>query len=60
MRTSDMFTLPVGLAALFGQFKAEYGQVMAGAVVSVIPVIYVFLRLQKQFIAGLTLGSVKG
>ncbi len=60
MRTNEMFTLPVGLATLFGQWKIEYGQIMAGAVVSVIPVILVFLSMQKQFIEGLTLGSIKG
>jgi len=59
MRTSDMLTLPVGLASLFGQYRVEYGQVMAGAVLSVIPVIILFLKMQKQFISGLTMGSVK-
>jgi len=60
MRSNEMFTLPVGLATLFGQWKIEYGQIMAGAVISVIPVIIVFLSMQKQFIEGLTLGSIKG
>lgn len=60
MRTTDMFTLPVGLAALFGQFKVEYGQIMAGAVISVIPVVVLFMKLQKEFIAGLTIGALKG
>ncbi|HHV62146.1 MAG TPA: carbohydrate ABC transporter permease [Firmicutes bacterium] len=60
MRTSEMFTLPVGLAALFGQWKVEYGQIMAGSVFTVLPVVVVFLSLQRQFIEGLTVGSLKG
>ncbi len=61
MRSPSMFTLPVGLAALFGSynFKIEYGQIMAGAVLSVIPVAIVFIALQRQFIEGLTVGALK-
>ncbi len=60
IRSPDMFTLPVGLASLVGPKKPEYGQLMAGGIISVIPVLLVFFTMQKQLVAGLTLGSTKG
>jgi ABC-type glycerol-3-phosphate transport system permease component len=55
----SMKTLPVGLASLVGQFNTDYGAQMAGALLSVLPVIVVFLSLQRYFIRGLTAGAVK-
>ncbi|MDD3149392.1 MAG: carbohydrate ABC transporter permease [Candidatus Gastranaerophilales bacterium] len=56
-----MRTLPVGLAIFKGSFRetTEWGQLMACAVISVIPVILVFLVGQKYFIKGIISGSVK-
>lgn len=56
-----MRTLPVGLAIFKGSFRetTEWGQLMACAVISVIPVIGVFLLGQKYFIKGIMLGGVK-
>ncbi len=55
----SMKTLPVGLASLVGQFNTDYGAQMAGALLSVLPVIVVFLSLQRYFIRGLTAGALK-
>jgi len=60
MRSDDMFTLPVGIAGLNSEQMAEYGLIMAAAVVSCIPMLLVFFAMQKQIIAGLTSGAVKG
>jgi multiple sugar transport system permease protein len=60
LSTNEKFTLPVGLASLLGTYNREYGLVMAGAVVAAIPMLVLFFSLRKQFIEGLTLGSVKG
>lgn len=60
MVTEEMFTVPVGLSALVGMQQPQYGMLMAGTFISVIPVIIIFLRMQKEFVAGLTLGAVKG
>jgi len=60
MKTEEMFTLSVGLPSLLGEFNPEWGWVMAGSFLSVIPVIAIFLRMQREFVGGLTLGSVKG
>lgn len=53
-------TLPLGLASLNGEFTSETQLIMAGAVLSLIPVVAVFLFLQRYFISGLTVGAVKG
>jgi multiple sugar transport system permease protein len=45
---------------MIGVYNQEYGMLMAGTLVSVLPVVLLFLVLQKEFIAGLTAGAVKG
>ncbi len=59
--SDSMRTLPVGLAIFKGSFRetTEWGQLMACAVISVIPVIGVFLLGQKYFIKGIMLGGMK-
>lgn len=56
-----MRTLPVGLAIFKGSFRetTQWGQLMACAVISVIPVIGVFIAGQKYFIKGIMMGGVK-
>ena len=50
LTSEENYTLPVALAIFArGQFQADYGLLMAGAVVLVLPVIIVFLFLQKRF-----------
>ncbi|HEY8721658.1 MAG TPA: carbohydrate ABC transporter permease [Pengzhenrongella sp.] len=58
--TEDKYTLPVALALYaVGQNKTEYGLLLAGAVVVVVPVILVFLALQKHFIQGIATTGIK-
>jgi ABC-type maltose transport system permease subunit len=62
MRDMDHFTLPVGMATLIGNMgntRTEYGMLLGGASLISLPVITLFIVMQKQFTAGLTLGSVK-
>ena len=54
------YTLPVALAALSREPIMEVELMMAGAVVTVLPVLLLFLLLQRYYIQGLLLGSVKG
>jgi arabinosaccharide transport system permease protein len=54
------FTLPIGLNALVSPYGSNYQLLVAGSVISVIPVLILFLCAQKNFIAGMTSGSVKG
>jgi len=53
-------TLPVALANLLGEHVLDVELMMAGAVITVLPVLLVFLILQRYYIAGLMVGSVKG
>jgi raffinose/stachyose/melibiose transport system permease protein len=53
-------TLPVGIMAFRGTYTTEWGLIFASVTISVIPVVVAYLLLSRQFIAGLTAGSVKG
>jgi ABC-type glycerol-3-phosphate transport system permease component len=58
--TRDMRTLPVGMNDFIGQYGIRYGELMASSVLISLPVVLVFFVLQRQFVAGLTAGAVKG
>jgi ABC-type glycerol-3-phosphate transport system permease component len=60
LHNRDLFTLPIALSQMIGTYNQEYGMLMAGTLVSVLPVVILFLLLQKEFVAGLTAGAVKG
>jgi lactose/L-arabinose transport system permease protein len=60
LRTDDMYTIPVALSSLIGLQRIDYGQLMMGTTLSVIPIMIFFLVLQRQFISGILSGSVKG
>lgn len=60
LHQSERFTLPIALNQLIGLYQQQYGTLMAGTFLSVLPVILLFLLLQKEFVAGLTAGAVKG
>ena len=53
-------TLMVSISAFFGEYVSEYGYAFAGIVISSLPIILLFIFLQKYFIKGLTAGAVKG
>jgi multiple sugar transport system permease protein len=56
---SNFRTLPVGLAFYLGKQSIDWGHLMAGASISAIPIILLFLIFQKQIIKGLIAGSLK-
>lgn len=58
--SESMRTLPVGLATLRGLYHVNFGNVMAGASVSALPLIILFIALQKHFTKGITVGGLKG
>lgn len=60
LQSPDQFPLSVAINQLRGLYGIDYGMIMAGTVVSIAPVLALFLLLQKEFIAGLTAGAVKG
>jgi multiple sugar transport system permease protein len=54
------YTLPVALAGLVGEHAQDTELMMAGSVLTVLPVLLVFLFLQRYYIQGVIAGSVKG
>jgi putative chitobiose transport system permease protein len=59
-RDASAMTLPVGLAGLTTAFSANFRLVAAGAILSLLPAVIVYLVGQKALVDGLTRGSVKG
>lgn len=55
-----MRTLPVGLAAFQGQYKVEWNLLMAGSVISLVPILVIYLAGQKWFVRGITLTGMGG
>ena len=54
------YTLPLLLSTLSGQYKNQYNLMMAGSLVSILPILAVYICAQKYFKEGLTVGGVKG
>jgi multiple sugar transport system permease protein len=54
------YTLPVAVANLVGEHVQDVELMMAGSVLTVVPVLLLFIFLQRYYIAGLMVGSVKG
>lgn len=60
MRSQSNFTLPIGLDALSSGFHQVWGQIMAASLLTSIPIILMFVYLEKYMVEGLTFGSVEG
>jgi multiple sugar transport system permease protein len=56
----DKMTLAAGLSYLQGQYLTDYPSIMAGALLSIIPLIIIYAIFQKQFIEGIALTGIKG
>ena len=59
LRDMEKYTLPLGLANLMGVYQQEYGILMAGIILSTVPIVLLFMAMQKEFVQGITLGAVK-
>ncbi len=57
---ADKMTLAAGLAMLIGEHTTYYEQVMAGGMISVLPLIVMFVIFQKQFVEGIARSGLKG
>jgi len=60
MSQGDKYPITSSLQNLKGEFFTDYNLLSAGSVLAAVPTIVVFVLLQKQFVAGLTLGANKG
>lgn len=56
----DKMTLSTGLVTLMGQYSVDYPQLMAGSLISMLPMIILFLIFQKQFVEGVATSGTKG
>ncbi len=57
---TELKTIQIGLRMFISQYSAEYGLIMAASVVAVIPVLIVFLALQRFFVEGIATTGLKG
>lgn len=57
---TDLMTLPVGLSNLHGRYVTEWNLVLAGATISVIPIVVVYLAAQRYVVRGIALSGLKG
>lgn len=60
MQSSEMFPLSVAINNMRGLYGTDNGLILAGSFVSVLPLLCLFLLLQREFISGLTTGAIKG
>ena len=59
-RTQEMWTIPIGLSSMQGQFNTEWHLLMAGAVVALLPVLILYIVGQNWFVRGITLSGLGG
>jgi multiple sugar transport system permease protein len=63
LRKRDMYTIPVGLAFLTGvgyTVKGQWSVMMAGAVMSIVPILVIFISAQKYFVQAMVTSGLKG
>lgn len=56
----EVKTIQIGLRMFISQYSAEYGLIMAASVIALIPVLIIFLALQKYFVQGVAATGIKG
>ena len=59
LRSTDKWTLPVGMTRFFGEFQSDWSTLFAGILITLLPLVILFLVATKQIIAGLTAGIGK-
>lgn len=60
LKTESHKTIQLGLKMFIGQYSSEYGLIMAGSVLSLIPVLVLFMCMQKYFVEGMASTGIKG
>jgi len=58
--SQKLFVLELGLSRFIGEFSVDYGMIMAGATLAILPVVVVFLIFRRYVIEGMTLSGIKG
>jgi multiple sugar transport system permease protein len=57
---TELKTIQIGLRSFISQYSSEYGLIMAASVVALIPVLAIFLSLQRYFVQGVASSGLKG
>lgn len=60
LRSQSLWTIQIGLKSFVSQYSADFAMIMTGSVISVLPILIVFLLGQRQFIAGIATSGMKG
>ena len=60
MRSVDMYTFPLALRSVQSPVDTEWGALMAGSAIAVLPLLVIFVFSSRRLIAGLTAGAVRG
>lgn len=60
IKNKNLMTIPLGLMSFQGDLKSDYVTMLAGILIASLPMIIMFLAMQRQFVRGLTAGAVKG
>jgi len=60
LTSNDLWTIQLGLRSFVGQFDADYAMMMTGSVLSVLPILVIFLLGQRYFIQGIATSGMKG
>ncbi|GMA51850.1 hypothetical protein GCM10025857_32070 [Alicyclobacillus contaminans] len=58
--SDQMRTIPVGIALFSSQFSVPYGDIFAGSIISVLPIVILVVIFRRWIVSGLTQGAVKG
>jgi ABC-type glycerol-3-phosphate transport system permease component len=58
--SGDLKTIPLGIAELITSFDIRWGEIMAIGTLATVPVVIMFLCVQRTFVAGVTSGAIKG
>jgi len=55
----ELQTLPIGLSAIIGQYTVDWGLVLAGVLLTMLPAVFIFLLVGRFFVGGLIAGATK-
>ncbi|MGR6919852.1 carbohydrate ABC transporter permease [[Actinomadura] parvosata] len=60
LSSNHLWTVQIGLRSFIGQYSAQYAMIMTGSVISIVPILLIFLVGQRYFIAGIATSGLKG
>lgn len=58
-QSEDMKTVPVGIGQIVGEYRIDWGQLMAASMFALIPLLFIFIFFNRYLVSGLSAGAVK-